>query len=114
MEYEAHYEINCGGPYGFDVKPHGFDVKYSHLVNLTEQITAENNEGALRHALSQAKKFADNYLSDPETGFTTVKLLSLYSEDGDVEFDREKAVVKRSMEEHLLAALDSEESVPEE
>ena len=108
MEYEAYYEINCGGPHGFGVKLHGFDVKHSRLVDLTEQITAENDEDALRHALRQAKKFAKSYLSDPETGFTTVKLLSLYSEDGDVEFDREKAVVKRSMEEHLLA-LTSEE-----
>ena len=60
--------------------------------------------------MSMAEKFADDYLSNPETGLTTVQLLSLNSPDGLISFDASKAVVKRSMLEHLLNLASEEES----
>jgi len=103
MEYQATFEINCG-------ESPGFGVKYPAYERRTEKISAENPQVAYDKAMTQAGKFADDYLSDPVTGFTTVLLLGLSSPDGGVSFDASKAVVKRSMLEHLLAlALVSEE-----
>ena len=95
MEYRASYGINCG-------VSHGFGLKDSDYVELTEQFSEENDNDALRISLIRARKFADDYLSDPETGLTTVRLLSLVGPNGNVSFDSESAVVKRSVLEHLL------------
>ena len=51
--------------------------------------------------MSIAREFADDYLSNPDNGFTTVQLLSLRGGE-DVSFDASKSVVKRSMLEHFV------------
>ncbi len=96
MEYQATFGIDCG------VSP-GFGVKYPDFVREQEAISADSPQVAYQNAMGLAGKFADDYLSNPETGLTTVQLLSLRGPDGDVSFDASKSVVKRSMLEHLLA-----------
>ena len=64
-----------------------------------------------------AGEFADDYLSNPDSGLTTVQLLSLSSSEGDVDFDPSESIVERSMWEHFMAiASESEgpESEPDE
>ena len=103
MEYQATFGIDCG------VSP-GFGVKYPDYVREEKTFSADSPQVAYQNAISLATKFADDYLSNPDNGLTTVQLLSLRSSDGDVSFDASKAVVKRSMLEHLLAT--SSESAP--
>jgi len=55
-----------------------------------------------------AEKFADDYLSNPNTGLTTVQLTSLKCSDGEISFDASKSIVKRSALEHLLAFASTE------
>ena len=100
MEYQATFKIDCG------VSP-GFGIKYPDIVREEKTISAESPQVAYQNAMGLAGKFADDYLSNPETGLTTVQLLSLRGSDGNVSFDASKSVVKRSMWEHLLS-LDSE------
>lgn len=94
MEYLAIFGIDCG------VSP-GFGVKYPDYDRRTEKISADSHEFAYQKAIDIAKKFADDYLSNPETGFTTVQLLSLKGSNENVSFDASEAVVRRSMLEHL-------------
>jgi len=101
MEYQATFGIDCG------VSP-GFGVKYPDYVREQKVILADSPQVAYQNAMNLAGEFADDHLSNPDTGFTTVQLLSLNGPDGAVSFDASKAVVKRSMLEHLLA-LASEE-----
>ena len=96
MEYKATFGIDCG------VSP-GFGVKYPDYERRNEKISADSHQVAYTEAMSIAEKFADDYLSNPNTGLTTVQLLSLNCSDGAVSFDAPKAIVKRSMLEHLLA-----------
>jgi len=101
MEYQATFGIDGG------VSP-GFGVKYPDYVRKQRVILADSPQVAYQNAMNLAGEFADDHLSNPDTGFTTVQLLSLNGPDGAVSFDASKAVVKRSMLEHLLA-LASEE-----
>src|SRR3989344_479197 len=103
MEYKATFGIDCG------VSP-GYGVKYPDNVERTETLLADSPQVAYQNAMSMAGKFADDYLSNPDNGLTTVQLLSLRNSDGNVPFDASKSVVKRSMLEHLLAT--SSESAP--
>ena len=96
MEYRANFEIDCG------VSP-GYGVKCPDNVERTERIVADNPQVAYQNAMNLAEKFADDYLSNPKTGFTTVQLSYLRSPDGDVPIDVSKSVVKRSWLEHLLS-----------
>ena len=105
MEYQATFGIDGG------VSP-GFSVKYPDYIRRTEKISAESPKVAYQNAMDMAGKFADDHLSNPETGLTTVQLLSLNGSDGAVSFDASKSVVKRSMLEHLLAV--TSESAPKE
>ena len=98
MEYQATFGINCG-------VSQGYGVKYPDNVKRTETLSADSPQVAYQNAMSMARKFADDYLSNPENGLTTVQLLSLRSSDGVVPFDVSKSVVKRSMLEHLLLIL---------
>lgn len=102
MEYQAQFGINCG-------VSSGFGLKDSDYVETNEIISAETPEAAFGEAMKYARKFADDYLSDPETGLTTVRLVSLKGPPGNVSFNSKNAVVQRSMLEHILA-LASEES----
>ena len=99
--YRATFGINCG------VASTGF--KNPDYVERTEDISAEGSGAALSNAMEHARRFADDYLSDPETDLTTVKLLRLSGPDGDVPFNVEKAIVKRSMLEHILALASEKE-----
>jgi len=101
MDYQATFGIDCG------VSP-GFGVKYPDFVREQKVIPADSPQVAYQKAMDLAGKFANDYLSNPTTDLTTVQLLSLSGPNGDVSFDASKAVVKRSMLEHLLA-LDLEE-----
>ena len=105
MEYQATFGIDCG------VSP-GYGVKYPNNVERTQPLSADPPQVAYQHSMNLAGKFADDYLSNPNNGLTTVQLLSLRGSDGDVSFDASKAVVKRSMLEHLLSL--SSESAPNE
>lgn len=105
MEYQATFGIDCG-------VSHSLGVKYPDFVREQKVISADSPQVAYQNAMSMAREFANDYLSNPDNGLTTVQLLSLRSLDGDVSFDASKSVVKRSMLEHLLAI--SSESVPNE
>jgi len=103
MDYQATFGIDCG------VSP-GFGVKYPDYEKRTERINADTSQVAYENAMDLARKFADDYLSNPDTGLTIVQLLSLRGSDGEVSFDVSKSVVKRTMLEHLLSS--ASESVP--
>ena len=94
MEYQATFGIDCG------VSP-GFGVKYEDYVRIQAVIHGDSPQVAYQNAMGLATKFADDYLSNPDTSLTTVQLLSLRCSDGYVPFDASKSVVKRSMLEHL-------------
>ncbi len=95
MEYTANFLIDCEVSLGFG-------VKYSDKVERIERFVAETPQVAYQNAMEIARKFADDYLSNPDTCSTTVQLSSLRA-DGDVSFDVPKSVVKRSMLEHIMA-----------
>jgi len=105
MEYKATFGIDCG------VSP-GYGVKYPDNVERTETLSADSPQVAYQNAMGLARKFADDYLSNPDNGLTTVRLLSLRNSEGNVSFDASKSVVERSMLEHLLAL--ASESSPNE
>ena len=96
MEYQATFGIDCG-------VSQGFGVKYPDYVREEKTLSAGTPRVAYQNAMSMAGKLADDYLSNPDTGLTTVQLLSLSSSEGAVSFDASQSVVKRSMLEHLLA-----------
>jgi len=96
MKYQATFGIDCG-------VSHGFGIKYPDYVREKKTFSADSPQIAYQNAMGLARKLADNYLSNPNNGLTTVKLLSLRSSEGNVPFDALKSVVKRSMLEHLLA-----------
>jgi hypothetical protein len=96
MEYQATFEIDCG------VSP-GFGLKYPDHIKKTETLSADSSKEAYKNAMSIAKEIAGDYLSNPNTGFTTVQLLSLRSSEGCVPFNVSKSVVKRSTLENILA-----------
>ena len=96
MEYKATFGIDCG------VSP-GFGVKYPDFERRVELFHTETPEDAYRMAMQRADEFAMNYLSNPDTGLTTVRLLSLSSPKENVPFDASEAVASRTTGEHLLA-----------
>lgn len=95
MRYQATFGIDGR------VSP-GFGVKYPDYIIKTEEVSADSTQVAYQNSMDMARKFADNHLSNPETGLTTVQLLSLRGPDEDVSFDALKSVVTQSMENHLL------------
>ncbi len=98
MEYRATFRIDCG------VSP-GYGVKYPGNVERTETLLADSPQVAHQEAMNRAREFADDYLSNPDNGLTTVQLLSLQDSNGAVvSFDASKSVVQSNMLEHLLAS----------
>ena len=95
MEYQAKFDIDCG-------VSSGFGLKDQDNIEITEKLIADSSQVAYQKAMHLARTFADDYLSNPDTGLTTVRLLSLSGAEGKISFDESKAVVKRSMLEHLL------------
>ena len=95
LDYTALYGIDCG------VSP-GFGMKYPDYVEREENFKASDDHDSVEKAMEKANEFADDYLSNPETGKTTVTLLNLYGSNGNIKFDKDKSIVERSMLEHLL------------
>ena len=84
MEYTARYEIDGG------VSP-GFGVKYPEYYVRTEAFPAENPAHARNRAFSKAMLYAIDSLSNPETGWTGVTILTLEDKEGKrVEFSKMK------------------------
>lgn len=98
MEFKAAYHIDCGESPGFGVKSPAEEYR-------EETITVDGPEHAYDEAMNRAKILAGDYLSNPDTGYTTVHLLSLKGPEGFVAFDTSKVIVRRSMLEHLLDTL---------
>jgi hypothetical protein len=103
MEYTAMYEISCG-------VSNGFGAKYPDQVEREQKIQASGDHAALREAMNCATSFADDYLSNPDTGKTTVRLLSLAGPGGSIALDQKKAVVERTMLQHVLALYAGQDS----
>lgn len=101
MKYSAMYKVDGG-------VSQGFGVKYPDQYEIARDFEAEPAD-AYSFAMKIAKDYADDALSNPETGKTVVGLVSLRGSNGAVEFDKKKAVVETSMLEHLLMPRDSEE-----
>ncbi len=95
MEYNARYFIDCGVSSGFGMKDP------DNLVR-TQKILADNSEDAYKIAMKLAENFADDYLSNPQTGLTTVQLLSLNNQNDQVSFDPSRSIVKRGILEHFF------------
>lgn len=95
MPYHATYGIYCG------VSP-GFGVKYPDYVEERTLLPAKNDCEAFEEAMAQARLFAQDYLSDPEAGLTTVQLLRLTGPTGAIAFDPRRAIATCSMLEHFL------------
>ena len=96
-KYTAIFGVHHGVSNGYGVKtPDYSEVKaYIHAMDKT----ASFNE-----AMNQAKRMSMDYLSDPNTGLTTARLLKLHnSQGGNIPFDSSKAVAKSSMLEHILS-----------
>lgn len=94
MKYTARLGINCG-------ISSGYGIKYPDYVEIEEQFAADTFVDAVIQASKLATRFADNYLSDPETDYTTVRLLSFFEEKRELKLDNEM-VVRRSTLDHLL------------
>ena len=103
MEYSATFGIDCG-------ISSGFGIKSPDNIERTETFSADNSVVAYQYAMHLAGKYADDYLSNPRNGLTTVQLLSLQGPDGAVSFDTSQAVVKRSMLEHFLVSVSRNKS----
>ena len=106
MEYQATFGIDGG-------VSTGFGIVYPDFVREQKVISADSPQVAYQNAMDLARKFADDHLSNPDSGFTTVQLLSLRGSDGDVSFDASKAVVKKSWIEHVIGFASLEKKISE-
>jgi hypothetical protein len=107
MDYTAKFGIDGG------VSP-GFGVKYPDSIERLETVKADSPREAMAAALKMAKDYSQDHLSNPNTDYTTVALLSLTDSQGkkldqlalvgkgEAEFSNGCAVVKCSSLEHLL------------
>jgi|SRR3989344_3186275 len=95
MEYKATFGID-------HCISHGFASKKSTYSRETLPICANNSEEAYKEAMTQATRFADDYLTNPKTDKTTVQLLSLEGPEGRLFFDASKSIVERTTLDHLL------------
>lgn len=99
MQYTAMYKVDGG-------VSQGFGIKYPDQYDIKRDFEAEPAD-AYAFAMKIAKDYADDALSNPDTGKTVVELVSLRGPNGAVEFDRKKAFVETSMLEHFLMFVDS-------
>ena len=104
MEYQATFGIDGG-------VSHGFGIVYPDYVRKQKVISADSPQTAYQNAMDLAKEFADDHLSNPDSGFTSVQLLSLTSPDGDVSFDASKSIVKKSWMDHIAGLVSLEDKV---
>jgi hypothetical protein len=102
MKYQAKFYVDGG------ISP-GFALKSPYHETREESITAEDNMAAIKAAATLARKFSLDYLSNPETDFTTVTLLNLYDDRGNLINQREvlkkAGITKCHMLEHLTLVL---------
>ncbi len=94
-EYRAVFEIDGG-------VSQGFGVKYSDKYTREEIISSSGGGEAYKTAMIFARGLARDSLSNPETGKTVVRLISLTGNDGPVAFDASKSVVEVGELEHLF------------
>ncbi len=106
MEYQATFGIDGG-------VSHGFGIVYQDYIREQRVISADNPQVAYQNAMNLARKFADDHLSNPDSGFTTVQLLSLSGSDGDVSFDASRSVVKKSWIDHVAQIASLEDKIRE-
>ncbi|MDD4353803.1 MAG: hypothetical protein PHN56_05085 [Candidatus Nanoarchaeia archaeon] len=92
--YTAKYEINGGASEGFGLK--------TPLTEIQEKIFQATPENAYLEAMYTARLLAENYLSNPETKKTTVKLLELYGPKGKIEIKEKLLETHCSTFEHLI------------
>lgn len=107
MEYKVIFGIDGG-------ISNGFGLKEPDYYERNEKIYADSDEKAFENALGLAIKHAKYGLSNPETNYITVKLLTLKDENNDnlnqeslnkdskIEFEEGCVIVKCSMLEHIL------------
>lgn len=98
MNYKATFEIDGG-------VSNGFGLKQPDNTHRTEYISSPNPQDAYIKTMELATDHANNYLSNPETGYTTVKLVSLVGPEGNIPFDPFKSTVRRSMFQHMIAVI---------
>jgi len=101
MEYQVIFGIDGG-------VSSGLQILNPDYMRKTEKIYGDDSKAAYENAMIMAGKLADNHLINPETGFTTVQLLSLNGPDGAISFEASKAVVKRSRLDHMLTVFSEE------
>lgn len=96
MEYTAHYEIDCG-------VSTGQGIKLPDKVERTDTFSANTLNDAIDQMIKYGKTYAQNYLSNPDTEYTTVRFLSLKGEGETFDFSQrsEPIAIKR----HTLEAL---------
>jgi len=119
LEYRATFGIDCG-------LSHGFGLKESHYETQEEVVIADDDISAIQKVAGRAIHFSRDYLSNPDTEYTTVTLLKLCGHERDLinqrevltkagfggvqrfEWDGDKLVTKCHMLEHLLLIHGSE------
>ena len=107
MEYMVIFGIDGG-------ISNGFGLKCPNYCERKENIYADSDEKAFEIALGLAINHARYGLSNPETNYTTVKLLTLKDKDNnnlnqkslnknpEINFEENYAIVRCSMLEHIL------------
>ncbi|MEK6818424.1 MAG: hypothetical protein AABY10_00655 [Nanoarchaeota archaeon] len=104
MKYRAKFEIDCG-------VSNGYGLKCPDNVERTESFSEENDQLAYQESMRMAESFSNDYLSNPNTGLTTVKLKSLREKDREVSFNECGSTVQRSMLQHILTMDTKQERV---
>lgn len=106
MEYKATFGIDGGISHGLGLKELDYYERYDKII-------ADSNEEAMMKVFDRTKYYTYESLSNPKTGYTAVKLLSLVDNNGKyldqsslvnlvnekVDFEDGKLVFKRSPSE---------------
>ncbi len=74
MEYQAKFGID-------GAVSHGFGLKEQDYWEETEKIVADSDYEAITLAFNKAKHLSEDGLSNPKTGYTTVRISELKVED---------------------------------
>ena len=95
MDYTAKFEIDGG-------VSNGFALKSPNRYERHENFSADPRE-AYSQAMQLAGNFARDHLSNPVTGKTSVKLVSLVGSDRkEIPFPKESSLVEMTQAQHLL------------
>ena len=96
-QYKASYSILCGEEH--DGRREAVSLGRTYLFK------ADNNENALRMAIDEAKSFAYDYKTSPDTGLTMVLLMSVDGEEGEIPYKKEGSVVILHKWDHFVYCL---------